>query len=180
MSSRAYESIINAAADAEGVPHAVAQALVDTENASRNPRAYNPDDPGGSYGIAQITARTARAMGHAGDPSQLLYDVGLAARLSFRYLRQMFDQVGKGRWTNAAAAYNAGPDLQPWPAAYVARFAANLERWTREYGGAGVGFQTPPVLRAGTGGLTALVVLGFGIPMLFQTRRRRRRRKGRR
>lgn len=130
-----HEALINVAADAVGVPRQVAQALADTEDASRN--EYGRGDAGrwggGSYGLFRITLATAKGLGYTG-PVEGLYDPSVNARLGLTYLLQMFRTVGAGSWPRAYAAYNAGPDLSPWPAENVERFAGNLKRWAGKYG----------------------------------------------
>jgi soluble lytic murein transglycosylase-like protein len=133
--SKAYEQLINVIAREERVPVEVAQAYVDTENAPRDPNVVRDVGlwGGGSYGLMQITLRTARSIGFDGGPEDLKRpEVNL--RFGLRFLRMMFDQVGAGSWSRAAAAYNAGPDLSPWPAAHVARFERNLSSWRQAYG----------------------------------------------
>lgn len=173
-----YEDVINQEADRAGIERAAAQALVDTENGPRDP--YDVQDRGlwggGSYGLVMVTLPTAREYGYTGDAAGLR-DPRANVRAGLAYLAAMFRRFGS--WDKAYAAYNAGPDLSPWPARNVERFLANLARWRERYGG----FQVTPILRAGIGGtLGALVMLGFLLPELFKRlrRRRRRRRRGKR
>lgn len=136
MSDRPFEDLINAVADAEGVPRAVAQAYADTENAERDPDVVRDRNlwGGGSYGLFQITFPTAREYGYAGDPDGLR-DPQQNVTFGLRYLLAMYNGPAGGDWSKAAAAYNAGPDMSPWPAAHVARFEQNLAAWTDRYGG---------------------------------------------
>jgi soluble lytic murein transglycosylase-like protein len=165
---RPFQELIDQVADQEGIPRPVAQALVDTENIKRDPAIVIKEAwGGGSFGLTMITLRTAQSLGFKGTPGQLL-DPRTNLAFGFRYLRQMFDSVAKGSWTNARAAYNAGPDMKPWPAADVARFTANLARWS----GPSPGFQKPPILRAGIGGWPmVLIIVGLLLPLLFKKRR---------
>lgn len=185
-----YEALIDAIADRERVPRAVAQALVDTENAKRDPSIVIKEAwGGGSFGLTMITLRTAQSLGFTGTPAQLL-DPTINVTFGLRYLRQVFDSVSRGDWGRARWAYNVGPDLDPpWPAADKARFLSNLGRWTPlkgnpaspaaipavQPGPAPPTFQKPPILRAGIGGwLMPLLILGWVLPMLFRRRRSRR------
>lgn len=163
--AKPYEEVINAVADAEGVPRAVAQALVDTEGIDRDP--YDVEDQGRSFGLVHIMLPVAREYGYQGDSDGLM-DPATNVRFGLRYLRAMFNRFGD--WPTAYAAYNAGPDLKPWPEANVERFQSNLERWSAEYGGGqGGGQSSPPILTAGIGGvLLLLAVAGWLLPQLVR------------
>ena len=166
---RPYENLINGIADTLGVPRAVAQALSDTEDYNRDAGAVR--DAGESYGLLSLQLPTAQEYGYTGGASGLK-DPATNIRFGLLYLRAMFQRFGN--WGDAYAAYNAGPDLSPYPSANVARFQRNLDAWAKAYGG----FQQPPILTAGIGGVVlAVVLLGWVLPSLF---RRRRRGKGKR
>ncbi len=172
-----YEDLINQEADRAGIERAAAQALVDTENGARDPLDVQDRGlwGGGSYGLVMVTLPTAQEYGYRGT-AEGLADPRANVRAGLAFLAAMFRRFGS--WDKAYAAYNAGPDLTPWPARNVERYMANLARWRERYGGA---FQLPPILRAGIGGsLLALVMLGFLLPELFKRFRRRRRRRGKR
>lgn len=164
-----FEDLIDKVAFQERLPAAVGQALVDNENVKRDPNLVLRESwGGGSHGLTMITLRTARSLGFRGASGDLLVpETNL--RYGFRYLRQMFDQVGKGDWSMAAAAYNAGPDLSPFPTEYVARFAGHLAQWQKVKGRAApfVGPTMPPTQQAGFGGWTLLILLGAAIPFLL-------------
>lgn len=175
-----FEELINRVADQERVPREVAQALVDTENAVRDPTLVRMEAwGGGSYGLTQITLRTARSMGFAVSGN----DLGVPetnVRAGLRYLRMMFDgkdgaTEARGSWIKARAAYNAGPDMTPWPEADIARFTRNLAKWRIRYGVTvkPPGGTAPPTKRAGLGGLGILVALGALLPWLSKQIRRR-------
>lgn len=185
-----YEALIDTIADTERVPRAVAQALVDTENPQRDASIVIPEAwGGGSHGLTMMTLVTAtKDLGFRGTSAQLL-DPRVNLTYGLRYLRKMYDQVGRGDWGRARWAYNVGPDLNPaWPANDKTRFLRNLARWTplktaaappaqvaaAAPGPAPPAFQKPPILRAGIGGwLMPLILLGWLLPMLFSSRRRR-------
>lgn len=191
--SRPFEDLINVIAREERVPVDVAQAYVDTENAARDPNVIRDVGlwGGGSAGLMQITIRTARSLGFPGTLEDLKAP---AANLRFglRYLRLMFDQVGAGSWSRAAAAYNAGPDLKPYPADHVARFERHLAKWRQLYGIApppatevygppappaapeSPPFPRPPIPRPGIGGTAVLVAVALaGIFLLLSLSRGR-------
>lgn len=171
-----YEDVINREADRLAVPRAVAQALVDTENGARDPNDVQDRGlwGGGSYGLAMVTLPTAREYGFNGT-AERLKDPATSIYYGLVYLKAMYGRFGS--WSKAYAAYNAGPDLSPWPARNVERFEGNLAAWRERYGG----FQSPPILRAGIGGvLLALAMFGYILPELFKRFRRRRRRRGQR
>ena len=168
MSTR-YEGEINRVAGAAGVPLAVAQAMVDTENIKRDPKAIGDvgSSLGRSIGLTQITLRTARGMGFTGTAGELMFPT-TNLKWGFKYLRRMFDRVGRGVWSRAVAAYNAGPDLRPWPAAHVARFNRHYQRWRARYG---EGKAPPPTLAAGVGGtVLMMLIVGLALPLLFKKR----------
>jgi soluble lytic murein transglycosylase-like protein len=168
-----YEALIDQVADTQGVPRAVAQALVDTENAARNPSIVIQEAwGGGSYGLTMITLATARGMGFTGAPSALS-DPQTNLTYGLGYLRQMYDGPAGGDWTRARAAYNAGPDMTPWPAADISRFTRNLAKWIpiEQPGAAPPDFPAAPTLTASVGAswLPLLVILGALLPWAFQT-----------
>lgn len=92
-------TMAQAAAEKNGVPPALFQALVQQESAW-NPQAVSH---AGAKGLCQLMDDTARGLGVTDpfDPQQSL-DGGA------RYLRQMLDKFG-GNPATALAAYNAGP-----------------------------------------------------------------------
>lgn len=168
--SKPYEDEINAIADSEGVPRAVAQALVDTEDSERDPFGSGDEGlwGGGSYGLVRITLPTAQEYGYPGADAEGLKDVS-SVRWGLRYLLAMFRRFGS--WPEAYAGYNAGPDRSPYPTEHVARFSRNLEAWQARYAAGPPG---PPILTAGIGGaLLAVAVLGFVLPELVRRFRNR-------
>lgn len=170
---KAYEELIDKIAAQERVPGFVAQALVDTENEARQADlVLNEAWGGGSHGLTMITLRTARSLGFRGTSNDLVKP-DTNVRYGLRYLRQMFDQVGNGDWPRTYAAYNAGPDLSPWPEKAVSRFRGKLDLWIARR--RPPGFRSPPTRRAGVGGLTSLVIWGAALPMLVNFLRRRKR-----
>lgn len=176
-----FESLVNTIADQESVPHEMAQALVDTENMPRDPNVYQVEGwGGGSYGLTQITLTTARSLGFGGSGQDLL-DPATNLRWGLRYFRRMYDgkdgaSGARGDWLNARAAYNAGPDMSPYPADDVARFQRNLTRWQIRYQTSPADsedsppdFPAPPApAEAGFGGLALLVGLGAFLPFLLR------------
>lgn len=174
-----YEDLIDQVADSVGVPRAVAQALVDTENSKRNPSIVVPDSRGGSLGLTQIEYRTASEdLGFDGTPAQLL-DPPTNVLYGLRYLRKMYDEYAGQDWIKARAAYNAGPDMSPWPTADISRFQRNLARWIPIKQGAppAAGPPSPPTQAAAGGAswLSLLVILGALLPWLFNLVKGKRR-----
>ena len=159
-----FEDLVNQIADQERVPRDVAQAIVDNENQDRDPLEMG--DRSRAYGLMQIWLRTAQDVGFRGAGPELLNPT-VNLRFGLRYLRKMYDQVGEGDWSRAAAAYNAGPDLSPWPEHYVSSFEINRAEWRRSRPTP----PPPPVLAGASWGLV-LAVLGWVLPMLFKKRRR--------
>lgn len=74
MSAEAqYGPLVDAAADAVGIPRAALRAIVWIES-GWDPNAFLAEEgnaASGSYGLTQVTLSTATGMGFAGDPSQL-------------------------------------------------------------------------------------------------------------
>jgi hypothetical protein len=177
---RPFEDLADQIAMQEAVPSIAAQALLDTENGARDPNLFLSESwGGGSMGLTMITLRTARSLGFKGSQNDLLAPE-TNIRYGLRYLRQMFDQVGKGDWSLAYAGYNAGPDLSPFPTVAVSHFVANLARWKairegQAKGGATStgGFQMPP--GPGITGWGLLAALGAGLVLLLSTMKRGRR-----
>jgi len=99
-----------------------------------NPGAVNSSDPnGGSWGLMQMAAATARDMG-VGDPRALLQPA-VAIAAGVRYLdwidRYLASRTGGGL-NQKIAAWNEGPaaaasGLPDYP--YVAAVTANMAKW---------------------------------------------------
>lgn len=185
-----FEALVDQVADRERVPRWIAQALVDTENPRRDPTLLIPEAwGGGSHGLTMITFATAtKTLGFRGTSAQLL-DPVTNLTYGLRYLRQMFDQVGRGDWGRARWAYNVGPDLNPpWPANDKTRFLAYVKKWGPIKGAMGeapaagppASFQQPPATTAGAGGTwkpspLLIVILGALLPWLLGMFRKGRR-----
>lgn len=159
-----FEDLVNGSADVARVPRPVAQAIVDNENPGRDPSAMGDD--GQAFGLMQIWLTTAQGIGFAGTGDELL-DPATNLAWGLKYLRRVFDQVAKGDWSMAAAAYNEGPGRvargviidQP----YIDRFESHLAEWTA----AMPDFQSAPSALAGAGGLLLLLFLGVLLPKLL-------------
>jgi transglycosylase-like protein with SLT domain len=185
-----FESLVDQVADFERVPRHIAQALVDTENAARDPSIVIKEAwGGGSHGLTMVTLRIAQSLGFNGTSGQLL-EPTVNLTYGLRHLRNMFDKVGRGDWGRARWAYNVGEDLVPdWPSNDKARFLRNVAKWGPLKSAAAPppastssppSFQKPPTpIQAGAGGsnyLSLFLMLGVLIPFLWRqfTRRRRR------
>lgn len=86
--SDAIKAIIARHAAAEGVPFALADAVVRVES-RYNPRASNA----GNYGLMQIRHQTARGLGYSGGAGGLL-DAETNARFGMKYLAQAYRLAG--------------------------------------------------------------------------------------
>ncbi|MGH6628097.1 MAG: transglycosylase SLT domain-containing protein [Burkholderiales bacterium] len=146
-----FEDLVDAIAAQERVPGVVGQALVDTENEPRSAGTIREEGYGGAHGLTQITLTTARGLGFRGTSDQL-NEPEINLRYGLRYLRAMYDQVGRGDWIRAYAGYNAGPDLSPWPTAHVARFQKKLDIWIAQRRPPGFLQAPAPTSQAATGG----------------------------
>ena len=97
--SGGYESLIDAAAQRNGLDPAVLHGLIQQESAF-NPSAQSS---AGASGLTQLMPATATSMGVANplDPAESIEG-------GARYLSQLMRQFG-GNTSDALAAYNAGP-----------------------------------------------------------------------
>jgi soluble lytic murein transglycosylase-like protein len=95
----AYDALIDAAAQRNGVDPALLKGLIRAES-NFDP---NAGSPAGAQGLTQLMPGTASALGVSDvhDPAQSIEG-------GARYLRQQLDAFG-GDETRALAAYNAGP-----------------------------------------------------------------------
>lgn len=95
----AYEGLIRAHADAQGVSAELVRAVIQVESAF-NPRAVSPR---GAMGLMQLMPSTATEY-RVADP----FDPGENIRAGVAYLRRLLDRYDN-RVELALAAYNAGP-----------------------------------------------------------------------
>lgn len=108
-----WDSIIVAEATAAGIPPWVLRTTIAKES-SFDPRAGAPDALGGSFGLGQLTRRTAQAMGYSGawpgDREKLtgIYDPPTNIRISARYLGYQRRRFPRETWDAIYAAYNSG------------------------------------------------------------------------
>lgn len=94
-----YQSYVNNAASALGIPASVVAAQINLESGfNPNARSY-----AGAEGIAQFIPSTFRAYGH-GSP----YNVGDAFAAYVNYMKSLLSDF-HGNLRSALAAYNAGP-----------------------------------------------------------------------
>ncbi len=99
--SEAIKAIIARHAAAEGVPFALADAVVRVES-RYNPRAANA----GNFGLMQIRHQTARGMGYTGSAGGLL-DAETNARFGMKYLAQAYRLAG-GDTCRTVMKYQSG------------------------------------------------------------------------
>lgn len=114
----AYDALITAAAERNGVPAALVHAIIATES-QFNPSAYRaePAIGDGSAGLMQILLSTARGTGYfgaLGDQIALtgLFDPATNIGAGTKYLAEQFGRAG-GDISGTASAYNGGwrPDI---------------------------------------------------------------------
>jgi soluble lytic murein transglycosylase-like protein len=86
--SDGLKALVRRHAEANGVPFAIADAVVRVES-RYNPRASNR----GNYGLMQIRLQTARGIGYGGDASGLL-NADTNARYGMKYLAQAYRMAG--------------------------------------------------------------------------------------
>lgn len=102
----AIEDLVELHAQANDVPPALAQALVQVES-SHNPKATGRN---GEIGLLQIKPKTARAMGYKG-PAKGLYDPETNLTWGMKYLGKAHDLSG-GDVCGTLLRYNAGLDAR--------------------------------------------------------------------
>lgn len=102
----AIEALVQKHAQANDVPPALAQALVQVES-SHNPRATGRN---GEIGLLQIKPQTARAMGYRGS-AKGLYDPETNLAWGMKYLGKAHDLSG-GDICGTLLRYNAGLDAK--------------------------------------------------------------------
>ena len=102
----AIEELVEQHAEANDVPPALAQALVQVES-SHNPKATGRN---GEIGLLQIKPKTARAMGYKGS-AQALYDPETNLAWGMKYLGKAHDLSG-GDVCGTLLRYNAGLDAK--------------------------------------------------------------------
>lgn len=105
------------AAAAEGVPAAIARAVIATES------GWRPGLRGaaGEWGLGQIKCATARGLGFAG-PCPALAEPATNLKWSMRYLRLAIDRAGAG--CAGVTLYNTGLGRRPHCSAYGQRVMA--------------------------------------------------------
>ncbi|MGL5113725.1 MAG: lytic transglycosylase domain-containing protein [Beijerinckiaceae bacterium] len=97
-----YREIAKAEAERQGLPPAIADAVMRVES-NYNPGARGRD---GEYGIMQVMPPTARMLGFSG-PVEQLAEPETNIRLGVRYLAEAWRR-GKGDICTAAMKYRAG------------------------------------------------------------------------
>lgn len=110
-------ALVSAAAAAEGVPAAIAHAVIVTES------GYRPGLRGaaGEWGLGQIKCATARGLGFAGSCSALAVPT-TNLRWAMRYLRLALDRGGPG--CAGVTLYNTGLGRRPHCSGYGRRVMA--------------------------------------------------------
>ncbi len=114
----AIPSIIAAAAERNGIPLKLANAIFQQES-DLNPRIVG--DSGQSVGLGQIKASTAAQPGYGVEPLPLDRRTDPAANANFamEYLAKKarhlgYDPQNEAHWQNVAEAYNGGGDPRYW------------------------------------------------------------------
>ena len=122
---------IQAVAIAQGVPAAALYGIAATEqdtphSGQWNPQAVNLSDPyGGAWGLTQVLAGTASALGYQA-PQELL-DPTAALTATARYLRKYSSNVDN--IAEDAQVYNAGPNATFTDTAYIDKVLAYARAW---------------------------------------------------
>lgn len=100
-----FDAIIAVTAQRYGVEPALIQAVIARESGFK-PDAYNPNDPGGAWGLMQVIAGTARDLGHLG-PMSDLFTPAVGIDLGTKYLARQQLRY-RGVVADTVASYNAG------------------------------------------------------------------------
>lgn len=117
-----FESQIEASASTWDVLPTWIQAVIDVES-DWNPEAYNVNDPGGAYGLMQITGATAGLYGVTDLNS--LFDPAINIDLGSHILHDLIASYGSDP-RNVYSAYNSG-DPEKWKT--NGTVAANVQRF---------------------------------------------------
>lgn len=125
-----FDSEISSAAYSYSVPESWIRAVIQVES-NWNPNAFNPNDPGGSRGLMQISGPTAHAYGVT-DLDQLfdpLYNISIGSRI-LSDLRSRFGDDFRAVYS----AYNSGSgtlwQTSAQVADHVSKALAALANWT--------------------------------------------------
>lgn len=109
------------------VPKDLAEAIVMVESNAR-PYVSRKEDTYSSYGLMQILYPTAQGLGYSGSPEGL-FDVKTNIYYGVKYIAELMSKPHIGTdIEKIAAGYNAGPDLYPWPSAYIEKVKTELRR----------------------------------------------------
>lgn len=161
-----FDTEIRAASVRYGVAVPLIKAVIAAESGF-NPNAYNPNDPGGAWGLMQVIEGTARMLGHKG-PMADLFRPSIGIDLGTKYLGQQQARYS-GALADTVASYNAGTARSTNGVysnqTYVTRvmdLVPYFAAWEREKGG-GTGDPVAPFL----------ILFGLGWWLLMRGSRRR-------
>ena len=119
-----FDSIISDAAFLYDVPEAWIRAFIQVES-NYDPSAFNPNDPGGAWGLMQIIADTAHRYGVT--DLSTLFDPAVNIDVGTRLLRDLRQTYGASLEA-VASAYNSGNPVlwqtDPLVAEYVSKIKA--------------------------------------------------------
>lgn len=101
-----FDAMIAGASVRYGVPIPLIKAIIAYESAF-NPEAYNPNDPGGAWGLMQMLPATAAGLGYSGSMSSLISSPGLAIDLGTKLLAENMKRTA-GVVADSVSAYNGG------------------------------------------------------------------------
>lgn len=128
-----FDVIISGAASRYNVPESWIRAVIDVES-GWNPEAFNPNDPGGAWGLMQIIASTARGYGIT--DLSTLFDPAVNIDIG----THLIHDIGETDFRRMYSAYNSGdPDLWETSSEVAANVQRALEALGR-YSTAGAGF----------------------------------------
>lgn len=131
-----YLPVLKEAAEKHDVPLSWLLAIAEIESsfrASAVTMSGGDGKRGGSYGICQMSLKTARALGFAGVPSALL-EVRLNADLACSLLKQNRQRFGADNLRDVAAAYNSGKRFSRAPASTRGHYVPTVLMLARGYG----------------------------------------------
>lgn len=139
-----FDAAIAGAAARYGVPEALIRGIITVESGWRLD-AYNPNDPGGAWGLMQMIPTTARNLGYLGPMDALLSDADLAIDLGTKLLQENL-RIG-GSIPAAISAYNMGYGGQLPDGTFVNQ--AYVDKVLVAMGGRGTGLGGAALLAAG-------------------------------
>ncbi len=129
-----YLSIIKQVANAYDINPGILFAITATEQGTDNPndwnpKAYNPNDPSGAFGLTQVLSDTASELG-VSNPYEL-FNPYTALETTAKYLTQY--SPNPNDIVESAQVYNAGPNATFVDTNYIEKAIKNYEYYESNF-----------------------------------------------